>query len=172
MPSRLRRRTTPENPLAGLTEAQVLGLQRVLADRRAATEWSWDFPVLLRDRCWLRLDRIPLRQLQTFLPPDARDEAPELMHYRRLLADGVDPLVAQQACWYDFGMEDCQRALHDYWQSQDCHHHGWTASRYRELVGAYRERFVRGVMTVPMLVLARTGSCESHQLHWISDPSS
>lgn len=172
MPSRLRRRTTPRNPLAGLTEAQALGLQGVLAEIRAATEWSWGFPVLLRDRCWLRLDRIPLRQLQTVLPPDGREEAPELMHYRRLLADGVDPLQAQQACWHDFGMEDCQRALHSYWQSQHSHHHGWTASRYRQLVGAYRERFERGVMTVPMLVLARTGSGESHQLHWISDPSS
>ena len=172
MPSRLRRRTTPQNPLAGLTEAQVLGLQDVLADRRAAAEWTWDFPVLLRNRCWLRLDRIPLRQLQTVLPPDGREEAPELMHYRRLLADGVNPLVAQQVCWHDFGMEDCQRALHGFWQSQECRPHGWTASRYRQLVGAYRERFERGVMSVPMLVLARTGSAETHQLHWISDPSS
>lgn len=172
MPARLRRRTTAQNPLAGLTEAQVLGLQDVLADRRAAAEWTWDFPVLLRDRCWLRLDRIPLRQLQTVLPPDAREEAPELMHYRRLLADGLSPLVAQQVCWHDFGMEDCQRALHGFWQSQECHHHGWTASRYRQLVGAYRERFERGVMSVPMLVLARTGSGETHQLHWISDLSS
>ena len=169
MPSRLRRRTTPENPLAGLTEAQALGLQAVLAERRAATEWSWSFPVLLRDRCWLRLDRIPLRQLQTVLPPDAREEAPELMHYRRLLADGVNPLVAQQLCWRDFGMEDCQRALQDYWNSRDTALHGWTAERYRQLVSSYRERIERGITVVPMLVLARKNSVECHQLLWITE---
>lgn len=168
MPSRLRRRTKQDNPLAGLTQAQGLGLQRVLADVRDAEIWSMECPVLLRNRCWMRLDRIALRQLQAVLPADGRDEAPELMQYRRLVADGVDPLIAQQACWHDFGMEDCQRALRDYWHSQECNHHGWTASRYRQLVGAYRERFERGVLAVPMLVLGRPESDELHQLHWIN----
>ena len=172
MPSRHRRCIKQDNPLAGLTQAQGLGLQRVLADVRDAEIWSLDCPVLLRNRCWMRLDRIALGQLQAVLPADGRDEAPELMQYRRLVDDGVDPLMAQQVCWHDFGMEDCQRALRDYWHSRESTHHGWTASRYRQLVGAYRERFERGVMSVPMLVLARTGSAETHQLHWISDPSS
>lgn len=116
----------------------------------------------------MRLDRIALGQLQAVLPADGRDEAPELMQYRRLVDDGVDPLMAQQVCWHDFGMEDCQRALRDYWHSQESTHHGWTASRYRQLVGAYRERFERGILAVPMLVLGRPESDELHQLHWIN----
>ena len=169
MPARLRRSAQPVDPLAGLTLPQRLGVRGVLAEVRDAGVWSWDCPVLLSNRCWMRLDRIALNHLQRYLPPDGRDEAPELVHYRLLLADGVDPLMAQQACWHDFGMADCQRAQRDYWQSRKRHHHGWTARRYRQLVSAYRERIERCVVAVPMLVLAREGSCEPHQLHWISE---
>lgn len=115
----------------------------------------------------MRLDRIQLNELRFHLPPEGREEAPELVHYRLLIADGVEPLVAQQVCWDYFGVDDCQRALHDFWQSCQSEHHGWTSRRYRQLVIAYRERFERGDVAVPMLVLARRGSNEQHQLHWI-----
>ena len=155
--------------LAGLTERQQRGLVEVLDEVRSADRWSWQLPVLLQERCWLRLSRTPLTDLHRLLPPDGRDEAPELMHYRRLLEQGVDPLLAQQSCWQDFGMEDCQRALQDYWSSRDSANHGWTAQRYRQLVSSYRERIERGITTVPMLVLARKNSVECHQLIWISE---
>ena len=156
-------------PLAGLTKTQRLGLHQVLIEVRRHGVWSWKLPVLLRDRCWLRLTRIPLCQLQRHLPPNGRDEAPELMHYRLLVAEGLDPLIAQQTCWQDFGLEDCQRVQQDYWQSRNVPDHGWTARRYRQLVSLYRERIERGITTVPMLVLAQKESAEQHELHWITD---
>ena len=156
-----------QQPLEGLTGTQQLGLRDVLLDVRNAGGWSWDLPVLLRDRCWLRLDRIRLSQLVRQLPPDGRDEAPELFHYRKLRAEGIDPLLAEQSCWQEFGMEDCQRALHAYWASRDRNHYGWSANRYRQLVGLYRDRINQGMTTVPMLILARRESAEEHQIHWI-----
>ena len=127
---------TTTHALTGLTERQQRGLIEVLDEVRRADGWSWQLPVLLRERCWLRLSRTPLTQLHRLLPPDGRDEAPELVHYRRLLNQGMDPLLAQQNCWHDFGIEDCQRALQDYWNSRDTTIHGWTAERYRQLVRA------------------------------------
>ena len=155
--------------VAGLTELQKRGLIEVLDEVRRADGWSWQLPVLLRERCWLRLSRTPLTELHRLLPPDGRDEAPELMHYRRLLQQGMDPLVAQQSCWQDFGMEDCQRALQEFWSSRDSGIHGWTAQSYRQLVSSYRERIERGITAVPMLVLARKSSVECHQLLWITE---
>ena len=160
--------TSPTQALAGLTETQRLGLRDVLMDVSRAGSWSWELPVLLRDRCWLRLDRIQLNQLKRHIPPDGCDEAPELAHYQRLMAEGSDPLLAQQRCWQEFGMEDCQRALHEYWQSHSNTNHGWTARRYRQLVSVYRDHIERGVATVPMLVLARQETTEEHQIHWIT----
>ena len=91
------------------------------------------------------------------------------MHYRQLVAEGLDPFIAQQTCWQDFGAEDCQRALQDYWQSRTIPDHGWTSKRYRQLVSLYRDSIEEGIATVPMLVLARKQSEEQHQLHWITD---
>ena len=161
--------TSNTQPLADLTESQRLGLRDVLKDVKTAKAWSWELPVLLRDRCWLRLDRIRLSQLMRQLPPDGREEAPELVHYRLLMKEGIDPLLAQQTCWQELGMEDCQRALHAYWRSQEGTDHGWTSRRYRQLVSLYRSRIERGVTTVPMLILARRESAEQHQVHWITE---
>ena len=151
--------------LAGLTERQQRGLVDLLDEVRSSDGWSWQLPVLLQERCWLRLSRTPLTELHRLLPPDGRDEAPELMHYRRLLEQGVDPLLAQQSCWQDFGMEDCQRALQDYWSSRDSANHGWTAQRYRQLVSGYLSE---ESPLFPVLVLARKNSVECRQLIWIS----
>ena len=141
----------------------------MLDEVRRAECWSWQLPVLLRERCWLRLSRTPLTERHRWLPPDGRDEAPELVHYRRLLQQGMYPLLAQQSCWREFGIEDCQRALRDYWNSRDTAIQGGTAERYRQLVSSYRERIERGITVVPMLVLARKNSVECHQLLWSTE---
>jgi hypothetical protein len=82
--------------------------------------------------------------------------------------EGIDPLAAQQSCWDEFGIDDCQRALQTFWISQERPNHGWTAQRYRTLVSLYRDCIERGINTIPMLVLARQGSSEPHQLHWLT----
>ena len=50
---------TTTHALAGLTERQQRGLIEVLDEVRRAEGWSWQLPVLLRERCWLRLSRTP-----------------------------------------------------------------------------------------------------------------
>jgi hypothetical protein len=156
------------DPLEGLTDIQRFGLEAVLSDVNAAEGWSWQRPVLLRNRCWMQLNQIQLDQLHRFLPPDVHAEAPELVHYQTLVREGIDPLVAQQSCWDEFGIDDCQRALQTFWISQERPNHCWTAQRYRSLVSLYRDCIERGINTIPMLVLARQGSSEPHQLHWLT----
>ena len=41
--------------LAGLTERQQRGLVDLLDEVRSSDGWSWQLPVLLQERCWLRL---------------------------------------------------------------------------------------------------------------------
>ena len=53
---------TTTHELAGLTELQQRGLIEVLDEVRRAEGWSWQLPVLLRERCWLRLSRTPLTE--------------------------------------------------------------------------------------------------------------
>ena len=68
----------PDNPLDGLTGRQRQALQNLLSDMRSSLAWSWQLPVLIRQRCWLRLEMIPLGDLHRWLPPDGREDAPEL----------------------------------------------------------------------------------------------
>ena len=74
------------NPLEGLTRRQLQGLQNLLSDVRSSLAWSWQLPVLIRQRCWLRLEMIELGNLHRWLPPDGCEEAPELCRYRELAA--------------------------------------------------------------------------------------
>ena len=94
--------------LADLTATQGLGLYDVLNDVKNAKSWSWELPVLLRDRCWLRLDRIQLSQLMRQLPPQGHEEAPELVRYRLLIEEGFEPLTAQQTCWQALQPKSCE----------------------------------------------------------------
>lgn len=155
--------------VSGLTNDQRQGLLLVLQEVNNAAGWSFELPVLLRDRAWLRLSRIPLQQLHRLLPPDGREEAPELIRYRSLLKRGLEPLIAQEQCWHEFGMADCQRAQKAFWKSREHSNHGWTAERYRRLISGYRVRIERRITTVPMLVLARQNSDEHHELVWVSE---
>ena len=103
------------DPLEALTNRQRQGLIDIVREVRTSAAWSWTLPVLLHDPSWLRLFRIDLSELRRCLPPDGRHEAPELIRYRALLNEGVDALLAQQTCWDEFGMKDCQRALQLFW---------------------------------------------------------
>ena len=125
-------------------------------------------PVLIRQRCWLRLESISLDQLHRWLPPDARGEAPELVHYRRLRANGMTEIEAEQRCWEEFGMANCRQALQRFWESQGASGTTWTTRHYLELVNRYRRSFETGRPRIPMLVLPRSGSETGHQLHWLS----
>ena len=117
---------TSTDPLRALTSTQLEGLGQILERLNAQPAWSWSLPVLLHERCWLRLSHVPLRNLNQVLPPDVNEDAPELASFRALVADGLDPLSAQQHCWQDFGMEDCCRALRQYWLSREQPGHDWT----------------------------------------------
>ena len=157
------------DPLDVLTTRQRRGVSEILHEVRLATCWSWQLPVLLQERSWLRLMRIRLSDLSRHLPPDGREDAPELSHFRGLIEAGLDPLQAQQLCWSEFGMEDCHRALRHYWDGQERERHGWTLHRYLDLVSRYRQSVDDGQPALPLLVLAQEGSQENHQLHWVSD---
>ena len=159
----------PANPLEGLTRRQLQGLHNLLSDVRSSLAWSWQLPVLIRQRCWLRLEMIELGNLHRWLPPDGCEEAPELCRYRELVAQGWSPLQAQEQCWQEFGDDDCRTALQRFWASQQDRKHDWTVQRYLALISCYRRSIDAGVATIPMLVLPRAGGATDHQLHWVSD---
>ena len=69
------------NPLEGLTRRQLQGLHNLLSDVRSSLAWSWQLPVLIRQRCWLRLEMIELGNLHRWLPPDGC-EAVSYTHLR------------------------------------------------------------------------------------------
>lgn len=151
-----------------LTCRQRLGLEQLLAGLQGQPAWSGDLPVALLDRCWLRLEILALKQLAQRLPPDATAEAPELVHYRHLLAEGIPALEAQERCWHDFGLEACQQAQVRFWRQQDLGNQGWTLQSYLDLIESYRQRLSQpDQRALPVLILARAGSDESHQLTWI-----
>lgn len=54
---------------------QLLGWQ---ADLASTSAWSGELPVVVHERCWLRLRAVPVGQLARQWPPDCSAEAPEL----------------------------------------------------------------------------------------------
>jgi hypothetical protein len=122
-------------------------------------EWSEALPVLLLDRCWLRLSVESLAGLARRLPPDASGAAPELMHYQHLLLQGLGGLEAQQRCWEEFGPEACREAQRRFWSARERGNQGWTLDRYLHLRSEYRHRWrVARPRPLPVLVLAREGA--------------
>lgn len=153
---------------AALTARQRQDLQWLLTELNSHDHWHGDLPVALLDRCWLRLEIVAVQDLARRLPPDASAEAPELVTYRRLLTAGVPPLEAQERCWQDYGQRACQEAQARFWSQQDRGNHGWTLQRYLDLLQTYRHRLGRQEQrALPLLVLARAGSLEEHQLVWL-----
>ena len=156
--------------LLSLRPRQREELQRRLALLQQEQRWHGGLPVLILDRCWLRLESVRIDQLATRLPPDASRDAPELAHNRELLAAGLQDWQAQQQCWQEFGGEACREALQRFWEAQERGNQGWTLERYLTLVQDYRQRFAdQANRPLPLLVLARNGipAASQHALHWL-----
>ncbi|MFQ6537365.1 MULTISPECIES: hypothetical protein [Aphanothece] len=154
--------------LPDLTPQQWRRLRSWQRELDAATQWRGDLPVVLLERCWLRLRAVPIEALARELPPDASAEAPELVHYRSLLCGGLEPWQAQLLCWQEYGAASCQDALRRYWERQDAGNGHWTLARYLALVERYRAELQRTApRALPLLVTARHGSGEAHQIHWL-----
>jgi hypothetical protein len=158
------------------TASQTALVEACWAQIEAASHWHGKLPVLLHDRCWLRLSPVPVQELLLVLPPDASREAPDLVRYREQVAAGRPDWQAQQLCWEEFGPEACREAQLRLWSVQEKGGHHWTLADYLELIEAYRRSFEeRRPRPVPLLVLSRgrseasrsEGGKEPHQLRWL-----
>ncbi len=151
---------------------QQAQLQGWMAELQRAPLWSGSLPVAVLERCWMRLRAIPVAALARVLPPVASAAAPELERYRQLVEAGLPAWSAQIHCWQEFGAVSCQEAQRRFWQRQEQGNHGWTLARYVHLIETYRRSVERtglegSARRLPLLVLARPGSREGHQLHWL-----
>jgi hypothetical protein len=144
---------------------QLRAWQEVLEQ---APGWSGELPVAVLERCWLRLQAVPVAALSRHLPPDASGEAPELVRYRERLSEGEDPWLAQLHCWEEFGQQACQQAQRTYWRQQESSPGGWTLSHYLALLSRYRRQVERGgPRSLPLLLTARATGREGHRLLWL-----
>lgn len=142
--------------LPELTEAQKRRAGACFTQLQRAETWGADLPVLLLNRCWLRLTVIPVERLAFELPPDLTQAAPELVRYRELIAMGWPAHQVQQQCWLEFGPEAFHQALQRFWTAQERGPHGWTLERYLSVLTDYRQRFaLERPRPLPLLVLGR-----------------
>jgi hypothetical protein len=168
---------TPGSRPTGLATLPLLTVrQRAEVDRwldalDASSRWHGQLPVLLLERCWLRLSAVRVEELARRLPPDSSWDAPELVLYRQLVEQGHTPLAAEQLCWLEFGTEACRQAQRRLWGVQERGNQGWTLESYLQLLREYRHRFeTREPRLLPLLVLARReeGARGSvHELAWL-----
>ena len=154
-----------------LTSRQWGVVNQQLDELAQAHRWHSGMPVLLLERCWLRMSIVTAADLVLKVVPDCSRELPELVRYRQLLAEGRPSWQAQQLCWHEFGSVACQQALRRFWAAQEQGNHGWTLDQYLNLLRQYQRRFEQGQpRPVPLLMLARSwsfGSDEPHQLCWL-----
>ena len=154
-----------------LLEEHLQQLHHALAELDGCDHWHGGLPVLLLERCWLRLSRVSVEHLAQRLPPDCSQEAPELCRYRELVAAGRSAWDAERLCWEDFGAEACREALRRFWAAQERGTQGWTLETYLDLLQQYRQRFaLGGPRPVPLLVLARRegpARLGRHRLLWL-----
>jgi hypothetical protein len=157
-----------------LTPRQRRDLGRHWRELQEHSRWSESLPVLLLDRCWLRLSVESLAGLARRLPPDASGEAPELARYRELRQRGLGGWEAQLLCWEEFGPEACREAQRRFWIAREAGNRGWTLERYLALRAEYRQRWrLERPRRLPLLVLGRegadgaTGGEGEHQLLWL-----
>jgi hypothetical protein len=149
-----------------LLQDHLLELRRAHEELRSSDHWHGGLPVLLLERCWLRLSRVSVEDLAQRLPPDCSQEAPELCRYRELVAAGRSPWEAERLCWEDFGAEACREALRKFWTAQERGTQGWTLETYLDLLQQYRQRFaLEAPRPVPLLVLARRQGPLRHGRH-------
>jgi hypothetical protein len=146
-------------------------LEAAIADCRqqlqAAPGWHGGLPVALLDRCWLRLQVLPVAELLRRFPVDASPNAPELVRFRQLLERGIGMDDAEQSCWEEFGQEACHLALRRFWQAQQQPHYQWQLEDYLALLKRYQQSISLGPRLLPLLVLPRCNSGEQLQCHWI-----
>ena len=156
---------------AQLLPRHLLEAQRHLQGLQQASCWDGELPVVLLDRCWLRLEVLPIAGLCRRLPPDASREAPELVRYRELLDRGLPALEAQQMCWSEFGPQACHQAQRRFWNACEQGLRVWTLEDFLSLLEGYRLRFNHcRPRPLPLLVLAREGEALQggrHQLIWL-----
>jgi hypothetical protein len=154
-----------------LTSRQRAEVNHWLDQLDASAHWHGQLPVLLLERCWLRLSAVRVEDLARRLPPDSSWNAPELVHYRQLVDRGHSPLAAEQLCWLEFGTEACRQAQLRLWGAQELGNQGWTLESYLRLLRDYRRRFETGEMgQLPLLVLARRDEGRKgsvHELVWL-----
>jgi hypothetical protein len=154
-----------------LLEPHLEELRRALQELEGSDHWHGGLPVLLLERCWLRLSRVAVEHLASRLPPDCSQEAPELRRYRELVAAGRPAWEAERLCWEDFGADACREALRKFWAAQERGTQGWTLETYLDLLQQYRRRFAAGgPRPVPLLVLARRDGRARrgrHRLLWL-----
>ncbi len=154
--------------IALLTPRQQVRVRQLLLEQQGHASWHGGVPVLVLDRCWLRLRVTPVEHLARLLPPDSTAEAPELVRFRELRQQGFSEGAAQARCWEEFGPAACQLALHRHWQALEGPHHGWTLAAYLAFLRTYRELFAAGQeRPLPLVVLGRRGSKEPHRIHWL-----
>ncbi len=156
-----------------LLEKQWRQVRQAQAELRRSDRWHGGLPVLLLERCWLRLSRVAVADLAHRLPPDCSQEAPELRRYRELVAEGLSAWEAERLCWEDFGADACRQALRNFWAAQERGPQGWTLETYLDFLNQYRRRFELGEgrpRPLPLLVLARRqGPARPgrHRLLWL-----
>ncbi len=155
--------------LPSLTPRQQGQLAGALEQQQRRERWDGELPVLLLNRCWLRLESVPVERLAQRLPPDATAAAPELERFRHWRRAGLGVLAAEARCWEEFGPHACRAALRRHWEARERGHHGWTLETYLDLLGQYRVRIeASGPKPLPLIVLARGGGDRGdHELHWL-----
>ncbi|WP_041391149.1 hypothetical protein [Prochlorococcus marinus] len=149
------------------TSQQKKCLQETFKDLEAKP-WSYELPVFLLNRCWLRLEKITVMELAERLPTDNSRESPELIFYDQLLKVGYDSIFAMQLCWKEFGMEDFHRALRNSWRWKDRGNNGWTFKKYVALIEQYRANIDNSLIAIPLIVLARQDLKDRHELTWLN----
>ena len=157
------------DPLEGLTQRQRLGLQELMAAVDQTHSWSWNMPVLIRQRCWLRLDCISLGQLNSVGSPRTLGRKP--------LNWCISASCAPTGCrrWRPnkpAGRNSEWTAVSRPFTATGTvamhRRQPWTSHHFLELVTLYRRSFEVGQTRIPMLVLPRIDSVTGHQLHWLS----
>ncbi len=176
LPGERRRRSRLRSPGGSapsllFSERQQRQLQQWQHQLQQATAWSGELPVALLEPAWLRLRAVPVEQLAVALPPELAAEAPELVRYRQLTAQGWPAWEAEQQCWQEFGSDACQRALRQLWQRLERPERGWTLDDYLGLLQAYRLQLSSDQpRRLPLLLLDPSGS-EPHRLLWLHGSS-
>jgi hypothetical protein len=168
-------RPSGTSTIPALTSRHHAEVNRWLDQLDASSHWHGQLPVLLLERCWLRLSAVRVEDLAQRLPPDSSWDAPELVHFRELVERGHSPLASEQLCWLEFGAEACRQAQLRLWEAQERGNQGWTLESYLRLLRDYRHRFeTREIRQLPLVVLARRDGGRDggrkgsvHELIWL-----